>query len=452
MALCTVCVFAQTTGEPTTAEEYLNCAVEYDNSGDYIRAIADYTQAIKLDPNLRKAYEYRGSCYASLGEFDKGIEDLTKIINDRPYTLGYIRRGRIYIQKGENNKAIEDFTNVITSKYPTMQARGYDGRSLAYYKMKNYINAIADATKAIELNKNSINAYDTRACAYLEQNNKSAALADYKQIVTLTANAENYSDDTIAQNFAGISTPGIPVVAGAAVYMEMQVGKFLGQDTSRYQSMLQYITDRGNVTQGEIEGFVREGIVAVVDAEFNKVMFLLEGSPNDSYNITLTKTADNKYTVRYEGFFNGVNKAKEVTVTSLEALPSADFTSANISDISTRANIIPAIVYAEWKQKGYTDGIDALDLVKSTLINFYTTPNTTTYSVLTGIYARYWKGSFSLGSFSNNARTSFYLSVYFLSSPLAIKMSEDVNINYVNLAKSPSDPRYNVFSRPYTGN
>src|SRR5260221_8901277 len=47
----------------------------YDDKGDHDHAIADYTQAIRLDPNYASAYMERGIVYKRLKEYDRAVQD-----------------------------------------------------------------------------------------------------------------------------------------------------------------------------------------------------------------------------------------------------------------------------------------------------------------------------------------------------------------------------------------
>ena len=49
----------------------------YCSKGDYDRAIADYTEAIRLKPHHAIAYCGRGAVYGNTGEYAKAIADLT---------------------------------------------------------------------------------------------------------------------------------------------------------------------------------------------------------------------------------------------------------------------------------------------------------------------------------------------------------------------------------------
>jgi len=42
---------------------------------DYLKAIADYDEALRLDPKIEMVHQHRGQCYEALKQFDKAKED-----------------------------------------------------------------------------------------------------------------------------------------------------------------------------------------------------------------------------------------------------------------------------------------------------------------------------------------------------------------------------------------
>ena len=82
--------------------------------GEHGKAIADYSEAIRLNPSDAIAYNSRGSAYRETRELDNSIADYNEAIRlDPKYTIAYNNRGKAYEQKGENDKAIADFTEAI---------------------------------------------------------------------------------------------------------------------------------------------------------------------------------------------------------------------------------------------------------------------------------------------------------------------------------------------------
>jgi len=60
------------------AEEFFQRGRELDVQGKHQEAIAEYTQAIQLDPDYVEAYFYRSNLLALVGQPQKGIEDAQK--------------------------------------------------------------------------------------------------------------------------------------------------------------------------------------------------------------------------------------------------------------------------------------------------------------------------------------------------------------------------------------
>ncbi|MDR2739402.1 MAG: tetratricopeptide repeat protein, partial [Treponema sp.] len=65
------------TGQPRTAGAFFDRALLSQNRGEYDNAIADYTEALRLDPDFTAAYNNRGNAYADKGMYDRAIEDFT---------------------------------------------------------------------------------------------------------------------------------------------------------------------------------------------------------------------------------------------------------------------------------------------------------------------------------------------------------------------------------------
>jgi len=92
----------------------------YDIKRLYDQAIADYTEAIVLDPNSVAPYNNRGVAYNAKGLYDLAIADETKAIALKPDAAEcYWNRGVAYQAKGRRDQAIADFRvalNLIPDK------------------------------------------------------------------------------------------------------------------------------------------------------------------------------------------------------------------------------------------------------------------------------------------------------------------------------------------------
>jgi hypothetical protein len=218
---------------------------------------------------------------------------------------------------------------------------------------------------------------------------------------------------------------------GAAVYMDMQAAKFLGSDPAPHAVALKFITDRGRVTEADIKKFMEQGIAAAVDAEFNKVSFLLENSrtnPVRSHNAVLTRNQQNgQYMLSYEGAYT-TNGHQEITEPTLDALLAemgrrkTDFDQIGINQVREKAALIPAVVIAE---AGTTDAI--LGTTKNILTNFYLNPTTATYNNITALDVTYQRNyeRFVSDKFFELTRDAFTNTLYALNLTLAQRVHDD---------------------------
>ena len=121
-------------------------------SSDYDKAIAEFTEAIRLDPTCAEAYNHRGLAFIVKGDLDQGIADLTEAIRLNPKdALAYWNRGITYYEKtGDCDAAISDYTEAIRLN-PNL-AVAYNHRAYTYLQKREFEKAIADYTEAIRIN------------------------------------------------------------------------------------------------------------------------------------------------------------------------------------------------------------------------------------------------------------------------------------------------------------
>ena len=94
-----------------------NLAVAFNNRGNAYyfngqldRAIEDYGDAIRLQPDFAEAFSNRGNVYRKEGQFDRAIEDYDKALHFEPDNAqAFADRGLAYEKKGEAIQALRDF-------------------------------------------------------------------------------------------------------------------------------------------------------------------------------------------------------------------------------------------------------------------------------------------------------------------------------------------------------
>jgi tetratricopeptide (TPR) repeat protein/predicted small secreted protein len=158
--------------------------VSEDRKAAYDRAIADFTQAIRLDPYSAMAYVERGDAYNAKGDYDRAIADYSRAIGlDPEDAAAYNDRGLAYVYKGDYDQAIADFSRAIG--LDPEYAAAYNNRGLAYYHKEDYDQAIADFSRAIGLDPEYADAYKNRGLAYGDKGDYVRAIADWEQALRL---------------------------------------------------------------------------------------------------------------------------------------------------------------------------------------------------------------------------------------------------------------------------
>src|SRR5262249_42564790 len=77
-------------------------------------AIADFTEAIRLDPKSLTGYGSRGIARSELGDLDGAIADFTEAIRlDPKKTDAYSNRGEYNFAKGQYQSALSDFQKAL---------------------------------------------------------------------------------------------------------------------------------------------------------------------------------------------------------------------------------------------------------------------------------------------------------------------------------------------------
>ena len=99
-------------GRNLLATEFYNRGLAWRRKGDIDRSIADYTEAIRIDPNHASAYKNRGRANFYAGNFDAAISDLARGVRETPddaYAVVWLYLARA--RSGSKNAATELETN-----------------------------------------------------------------------------------------------------------------------------------------------------------------------------------------------------------------------------------------------------------------------------------------------------------------------------------------------------
>jgi tetratricopeptide (TPR) repeat protein/serine/threonine protein kinase len=201
--------------DPEDAAAYSKRGNVYYSKKDYDRAIADHDQAIRLDPEYAAAYSKRGNVYYSKKDYDRAIADHDQAIRlDPEYAAAYNRRGNVYYSKKDYDRAIADYSQSL--RLDPEYAAAYNNRGNVYYSKKDYDRAIADHDQAIRLDPEDAAAYNNRGNAYFNKKDYVRAIVDYDQAIKLNPNNAEYKQNRENAKQKAPSVTPTPAAAPAA--------------------------------------------------------------------------------------------------------------------------------------------------------------------------------------------------------------------------------------------
>ena len=142
------------TKNPTDATTCASCGAPFElRQVESPKAIKDYDEAIRLNPQSAEAYYKRGFLYQSHDYVERAIEDFDKTIRiDPQFAKAYSNRGYAYLNNGHYGQAIADCTKAIKLDSEDVVSRL--NRGVAYKLQGNEAEARADFEKAIALSNN----------------------------------------------------------------------------------------------------------------------------------------------------------------------------------------------------------------------------------------------------------------------------------------------------------
>ena len=170
--------------DPQYADAFNHRGFSYGKKGDYDHAIADHDEAIKLNPKDAVAFGHRATAYVLNDQYDRAIADYDEAIRlDGNFALPFAGRGMAYSAKGQYDHAIADYDEAI--RLDRNFAEAFALRGIAYSAKGQHDRAFADYDEAIRLNPQDTNAFNNRGNAYFNKGDYDRAIADYDEAIRL---------------------------------------------------------------------------------------------------------------------------------------------------------------------------------------------------------------------------------------------------------------------------
>jgi len=182
---------------------YMIRARAKDGLGEKQGAIADYNQAIAINPQNASAYSNRAIIKNGLGDKQGAIADYNQAIAINPRNwVFFVNRGITKYELRDNKGAIADWSQVI-SLNPQLAAV-YSDRGSSKSELGDKQGAIADYNQAIAINPREGRFYNNRGIARRDLGDKQAAIADFNLAIDFNPQyAEPYYNRGVIKHVLG---------------------------------------------------------------------------------------------------------------------------------------------------------------------------------------------------------------------------------------------------------
>ncbi len=169
---------------PDDAKAHYNLGLTYDNQGRLDEAIAEYKEAIRLNPDDANAHLNLGVAYADQGQLEEAIAEYQEAIRIHPdYANAHFNLGLAYDEQGRTEEAIAEYQEAI--RINPDDADAHLNLGVAYKKQGRFDEAIAEYQEALRINPDYALVHLNLGVAYADQGQLEEAIAEYQEAIRI---------------------------------------------------------------------------------------------------------------------------------------------------------------------------------------------------------------------------------------------------------------------------
>jgi tetratricopeptide (TPR) repeat protein len=178
IASCTIILNNVNENARDRAEAYLNRGLAWHDKQKRIRALADYSEALGLDPTLATGYYRRGQVWRKEGDVDRAIADYTQAVVLEPHnaTFRNERCWALAIADRDLEIALADCNESL--RLEPNDANTLDSRGFVYLRLGRLAEAVDDYDAALKINPDDAQSLFGRGIAKLRRGDTASAGAD----------------------------------------------------------------------------------------------------------------------------------------------------------------------------------------------------------------------------------------------------------------------------------
>lgn len=171
--------------DPFLSIPFNNRGVARKQSGDRAGALADFNQAIALNPMDPKPWLNRADLHFDAAEFGAAMPDYNKALEVDPKNAhAYANRGASYGAQNKFDLALADLNRAIELD-PTL-ADAFGNRALLYHHTKRFAEELADIDRYLRLRPDDAEMMNMRALALIDLNRLPEAEAQFDRAIRIS--------------------------------------------------------------------------------------------------------------------------------------------------------------------------------------------------------------------------------------------------------------------------
>lgn len=181
-------------------DNYFEQGLTLMDEGQYEQAVGMFDKAVKLSlGNIAEIYVCRGEALGYLGRWKDAENSINQALRHEPYlATAYNERGNIRRFQRDYDNAIADYTMAINIDPTYYEA--YYNRALAYEEKKLFAAAEDDLTRTLALNPTVSQAYEARGRVRAAQRNYDQAIDDLLRYLRVGA-GHKYDNHSEVQGY-----------------------------------------------------------------------------------------------------------------------------------------------------------------------------------------------------------------------------------------------------------
>jgi tetratricopeptide (TPR) repeat protein len=159
--------------------------VHRSNAREYVAAIADLTESIRMAPNNPATFYFRAQAHYASGHFDETVADTSSAIQLNSKQPDYFElRADALGKKNDVDGASLNYGQAI--KLKPAAGRYYFKRAMLLSNAKKYDEALKDLGEAVRINEKDANSFNYRGFVLDAKGEPDRALVDYARAISLS--------------------------------------------------------------------------------------------------------------------------------------------------------------------------------------------------------------------------------------------------------------------------